>query len=439
MGRSFVRAWLGKYGWKWGVFVGVYVLFLIQTVRDLVVWFTPKALDYSGWGGPSDLYVNYQAGFIRRGLLGEVMYFFARYFSANVEWMITIVCLICFAFLCFFFIKSFCKKGYALYLLPLCFFLGFSYYYHRNRDYLIITMFILNLWIYGRRWSMLAKFLLINGLTIFAILTHELFGMILFPTLFLLLCGDSIRAGKNIVRSVVSSMLFLLPGILTMLLVTHFHGDQGMAQSIWDSWRVILTQEPMQEKVPEQSSIGAIGLSPESVLGHSARSNFLTINNGVPSWLGLLVTFAAVYYVLVNYLSYFRKDGKNYTGEHKTVLSVILLFQFICWLLPSAIGFFTDFGRLFFYWTATSFALFLLIPLNKIQRLTPVFLTKFVNRMNNGLSAILPPSKIALVILMMFIGISPVGFSMGAILHTSVIYNVYAPLRDSFLFLQSIF
>jgi hypothetical protein len=187
--------------------------------------------------------------------------------------------------------------------------------------------------------------------------------------------------------------------------------------------------------VPVYSSIGAIGWTSAFAFQFTSHLNFLTVSYGVPSFLGWPINFILIYYVLINYLSFFKKGDAHYTQEHRTRLSLILIFQFVCFL-PLFLVFFCDYGRLCFFWTTSSFVLFLLIPQNIIQRLAPMFFIKCANRINHYLSVVLRPSKMLLVFLMLFIGLSPTQFSMGAILKTSVAYNVYELLRDSILFLH---
>jgi len=72
----------------------------------------------------TEFLINYQGGFVRRGLIGEILFFFAKNFNINVEVTIKIICLICCFAVCIFFVRAFLKKGYTLYILPLYFFLG---------------------------------------------------------------------------------------------------------------------------------------------------------------------------------------------------------------------------------------------------------------------------------------------------------------------------
>jgi hypothetical protein len=55
--------------------------------------------------------------------------------------------------------------------------------------------------------------------------------------------------------------------------------------------------------------------------------------------------------------------------------------------------------------------------------------------MNNGLSALITPSKGLLVVLMLLTGVSITKFSMGDILRFNVIYNIFLLFKDIIMFI----
>lgn len=57
----------------------------IVFILSLLIRFTIVVLEtvkYEGWG-LSEFLINYQSGFVRRGLTGEILFFFARNFNIN--------------------------------------------------------------------------------------------------------------------------------------------------------------------------------------------------------------------------------------------------------------------------------------------------------------------------------------------------------------------
>jgi len=99
-----------------------------------------------------------------------------------------------------------------------------------------------------------------------------------------------------------------------------------------------------------------------------------------------------------------------------------------------------DYIRIFFYLTASSFALFLIIPQNVLQRIFPEFWKKWMEKLNTGLDVILPPTKTSVAFLMLIIGISFSGFVLKTIWMSTMVYRIFllfsmpiTLLRDYFL------
>ena len=113
-------------------------------------------------------------------------------------------------------------------------------------------------------------------------------------------------------------------------------------------------------------------------------------------------------------------------------------------LLPFFLILSCDLGRIFFYWIASSFAVFLLIPKEKIEKLFPVFYVEFIKRINSVLANILYPTKTTVSLIMMFIGVPIADFLLGGtsgnvgVVGSSLIYNVLWMLSKFILILKKI-
>jgi len=409
-----------------------YVLFLLSL---LILFIKQLFKSYSYESNlTSEFLINYQGGFVRRGLMGEILLFFAKNFDINIEWTIKIVCMLALVVVCFLFIKLFLKKGYSLYILPLCFFLGsgiLSGFWIR-KDYLFFCFFIPVLYLYNKNnLSVFAKMVFINILAIFIILSHEVFAFFALPILYLLLFNQ--YKAKGILRSSVFSFLCLLPSIFAFVLTILYHGDPQTAQSIWASWSGILDKETSRIGW----SVSAIGWSSKSAIIMHLKINFLYKDQGILYFLMWFVTFPVVYYISTNALLTFRKNDTVFTNQHKTVLSSILIFQLLC-LSPVFIALSCDYIRTFFYWIASSYAVFLIIPINQTEKLFPSFFVRFVESKNAGLLKILHPTKTALVFLMMFIGISGYWCIIEWAYKNTMIYNILLVLSDFFIIIRKI-
>ena len=385
----------------------------------------------------TEFLINYQGGFVRRGLMGEILFFFAKNFNINVVWTIKIFCLICCLAVFIFFIKSFLKKGYPLYILPLCFFLGGIILANNwiRKDYLFFCFFIPILWFYNKNnLSILIKFLIINILFVFIVLCHEIIGFFALPILFLLIFNQYKRKGN--LQAVAISSLCLLPSIVAFFLVILMHGNYETAQAIWDSWHVITNQVSSKVDLWNATSVSAIAWSSKWVVAFHLKSNFLADDQSIFSSLVWVIILPVVYYITTNTLLVFRKVENDFTNQHKTVLSSVLIFQLLC-LSPVFAVLSNDYIRIYFYWITSSFSIFLLIPIEKIEKLFPAGFIHVVEYINNMLANILRPSKTTLVFLMMFIGISGCGFALElGFLKTTMLYNVLWVLSKPLLILR---
>jgi len=415
---------------KQAIFDMVCILFAVSILyRFVLMLLTPYA--YESWQ-VSEILINYQSGFVRRGLLGEILFFFVKRFNFNIEWAVKIFCTACFIVCCIFFVRLFMKRNYSLHILALCFFLSgivLSDYWIR-KDYLFFCIFIPMLW-FGRNQhlSLPIKLIAINLLSVFIILSHEVFSFFALPVLFLLFFEH--YKNKGIIRSFILSSLCLLPSIFAFFLTFIFHGDSDTAHAIWDSWTGYIHQE-----TPDiGKSVSAIGWTSGYAIKRHIHFNFLNQDQGIFSSMVWIIIITVVYYISTNALLVFREDKSVFSDQHKTVLSSVLIFQFLC-LSPVFLILSCDYIRVIFYWIASSFAIFLIIPMVTIEALTPIFFRTIVERINQKLTSILPPSKTVLVFLMLFIGIADQPSFVEKAYLSSMLYNILFIVSQPFILLK---
>jgi hypothetical protein len=399
-----------------------FILFLVSLLHKFIMQIL-LTHSFESWRG-SEWLINYQGGFVRRGLIGEILFFFAKNFNINIEWTIKIFCLLCFAAVSVFFVRAFLKKGYSLYILPLCFFLGThiadGMYWHK-RDYAMFVFLIAIFFTFNKIDKRFVKFIIINVLVIIALQVHEVFALFSFPFLFLLFFNE--YRNKGIFQSVILSIISLVPGICAFLLTLKYHGNYETAQMIWDSWVAVANLNAAEITTYSHGALSAIGWESDWTFRMHFEYNFLSRDMLVSSTVFWSVTIPLVYYIATNALLVFRKKEDIFTHRDKTTLSSVLIFQLIC-LTPMFLVLSCDLGRIIFYWVASSFVIFLLIPKEKIENLFPSFYIRFIKLINNGLTNILHPTKTTLALLMMFIGIPTVGFSLFGVIESGMLYNV---------------
>jgi hypothetical protein len=396
-----------------------FILFCLSHLRHFI-WYLRHSWDYRAWT-ITEFLINYQGGFVRRALVGEILFRLYK-FGIDPQLMIKIICCLCICFIILFFIKYFRKQGFSLYLLPLCFFLGelfgelFEEQNWMRKDVITISLFIIIIFI-ARNNKLLFhwKILLINLLSIVAVFIHEAFVFFSLPILFILFY-NYLRIGKSSVKSLLFAALSLIPTASAFLLVAFFHGDLDTAKAIWQSY-------PFLGEFQIKNEVTAIDCIAWSVLRNvkiCVKANFLYANEGIISIVGWTIIFPVVYYLITNTLLVFGSKS-SFTERHKTVLSALLLFQFVS-LLPLWLLLFDDYHRLFFFLTTSTFVVFLIFPIDDLEKLFPKPVLAIVNRFN----LLFPkPNKTIIVLLMAVIGIPPRWYLHWLLaFKTSMIYHV---------------
>ncbi len=401
----------------------LYILFLLSLIKPFFnSLVAPRSFDT--WN-ISEYLINYQGGFVRRGLLGEILFFFVKHFHINIEWSVKIVSLICFTFVCCFFVRSFQKKGYSLYILPLCFFCGgliIHYTAWIRKDAMMICFLIAVLWTWcnKKNLSITMKLIVINLLSVFIILTHEVFAIFSLPILFLLLF-DFFKSKNTAKYAIFYSLISIFPSIISFIFAIFANGNIQTAQAIWDSWHIISGMNT--NEVPLGNAVGAIVWnSTETFWGH-LHVNFLSKYQGIYLVFYRCIMFPIIYYISTNLFLVFKNTNNyTYTENHKKILSTILIFQFLV-LIPLYTFLSTDSIRVTFYWIASSFSIYLLIPINMLSSTFPLNVVEIVNKMNLALTKILKPSKVSVSILILIVGL-PIYAASTDMFHNTMLYRV---------------
>lgn len=427
-----IQSYLNKNDWNIILLDIAFLLFTFTLVFILIksIFYT---YGYKSWM-ISEFLINYQDGFVRRGLIGEIIFLFVQKFNMDIAWTIKIICLFSLFFVCIFFVKFFKKNGFSLYMLPLCFFLSAGILSHNwiRKDYLILSFFIAILLFYNKfKLNRKIKFFLINVLGVFIILCHEVFAFIAIPILFLLITNHF--SDKGLKKSMALSLLAIFPMVITFFLTLHFHGNQENAEVIWNSWSNYFKTKTYG--IGE--AVSALGWTSSYAMNFHFKRNFLTVENGIISICFWLIIFPVVYYIASNSLMVFTKNDKNFTAKDKTNLSSLLFFQLIC-LSPLLLVLSCDYLRINFYWITSSFAIFLIIPKNEIEILFPKWFISITEKINAFLINLLNPSKASLVLLMFFIGVPDWGFSFEMMYKNTMIYNILTLISKPLIILKDL-
>ena len=301
------------------IFQILYAVFLlVLIVKDLCL----GSYDKNAF---ADLFINYQGGFIRRGLLGELL---LQCYHAGFN-PITIALIFSFAsfiVIAYYIITQFVRRKYELGLLLAGFMLGgFGVYGFGGfrRDFMMLCLFLLIVTLfrkYKNKWVIYGGG---NLLVSLAILLYEPFVFWGLPLLFLL----SLRHFNYI-----KAMLVWLPSVLVFLICCKFPGGEEVYQQVWQSVSGFLDTPGI---------IAFLRRPTDEVIHFHLTTNFGTYHH-IPTLLISVVSLFSLVYYFVNGIYAFAQSVE--TKQHRCYLLLTMCFVLFC-QLPMFTVLSTDYSR----------------------------------------------------------------------------------------------
>ena len=305
--------------------------------------------------------INYQGGFVRRGLFGSIIYKLSYIFNINPIAIIHISTLL--FFVLFLYLLKDSKKYFStLFLLsPIVSLAPLLGNYLVRKDisgivaYAICTILI-------TKKNKFPNFTLINLISCLSILNHESYVFYSVPSLVLLHFASSQNTlgSKNNFLKMFKAIIFILPCLLVSLIVFYFKGNYEIAFRINESWLNLATIIPLKEFPHSFNPSGAIG------------SLAWTLDQGISLPLSTITSFKgggwiwipAIWMLTIFICGQIFIGDKNKFNAKLKVSVLLLQFTFISPLF--LLGW--DFGRWIFLWISSS--IFFTVALIKIRRLS---------------------------------------------------------------------
>lgn len=147
-----------------------FVLSLITVYRLLIFSYDLEYITREDWC-VFEILTNYEAGFIRRGLLGQIMYWTAQHTNIDIHVLIPAFLIPPWVFVIGFMICKFKKYGIRWWLLAIIFY-GLQVSIIR-KDFIIYTLFIAVLYIYRSRKSVCLRISAMSLVSVIMLLTYE--------------------------------------------------------------------------------------------------------------------------------------------------------------------------------------------------------------------------------------------------------------------------
>ncbi len=334
----------------WGIYLlSIFVFDIIFTVGH-----------YSEWR-ISEWMINYEGGFVRRGLIGQLLYECYKLCPYPLINVVMIICFVAFFVLVLLVVKLFLKDGWSCALLfaPYLFVMTFNdinaiFWTRRDHIALLITWSIF--WCYSQYInSHKPGFMIImQVLSIFTLLMHEASFFFTFPILFLHYYDYNRIQLKSVYKSIVSTACFSLPIMITMAVVCLNKGNADIADAIWTSW------QPCMERFSDGGDVTKIGRAVSALTWDSNETFIMHFNVNwfnlfcymLPAFPITLLSIVAIYY-LVTRLNTVDLKWNKLRKINRTVLSNIMLIQFFC-LIPMFTVLSCDMARVITYWVIST-------------------------------------------------------------------------------------
>ena len=279
--------------------------------------------------------INYQGGFVRRGFLGEGIYFLCNAIEVSPIFVIWFISITSYFLLVKFTIIEAKDKVSIVFLLSPCVFLApVIGDFLIRKDILLLLIFLFNLKILK---SHNPNTFFLNILNIVGILIHESFAIYALPIQLFVFSNK-----LNIVKTKIIFFKFI-PSILFFISCFIFKGNQSQAMLIHQSWinkSLLFPFENLNYELP-LGAINAIGWGFQDVLKILLTS--LTEFKGI-LWMPLIWLATAIFLG-----SFFLGD---FSGKDIKIKSFVLSFQFLPFSVLCFSGW--DYGRWIFIWILSS-------------------------------------------------------------------------------------
>ena len=372
----------------------------------------------------TEFLINYQGGYVRRGLLGSILYWLSTNFNIEISFLIGAIIWVSLivAFILFLKIVHGLKLKWWIIPLSFTFFNGEDWI---RKDYLCLIIIAAIIWLISRenlnKWGKYA------GIVILCVLLwnlHEAFFFVIgpFATYYILFKDRSF--------SYVGRVLFLIPIYAAFLAVLVFHGTTETAITIQESWHniypeyipLITADDCVVRWGGTNNSITALGWGALDTLKFHIGCIYGGDGAGrIPQPYGIFVMpfiYLLLFYFLSRFTYLFTSKGSVLYGASNNSFSIILLFQFIS-LFP-LFGFLScDIRRICIYWALSSWMILYFFGQERIETLFPKKIMLIGNRANNWIDHLIKNPKGLLICMILFLGVPVDKFHVGTIIRTT--------------------
>lgn len=361
---------------------------------------------YSESGSLQDLFINFEGGFVRRGLLGEVFYQIVKFTGIDANMLIVPLCVVAFAFVSIALIYLCYKRGISWWIVLSPFLCGMLYSVVR-RDFLLYTLLICSLSLLRHNVNSM-KIFGVTILSIIALFIHEAYIFWSIPVIFLSIFRE--RPNRK------SAIAFIVICITMFLILCHYKGSNETAQSIISSWRRLDDRYQLCDK--DYSLIMALGWDLKHTFDFHLHTNFYAEKLG---WLYLIIRplyGVLIFWFLSNVIFALKGDTQLSTSSNAVLMSGILAMEFIL-MLPMFTVLSCDFGRSVQHVAIASYSMYLILGKSSVIDCFSTKYRQLILRINELLRTVLKPKISITIILLLILAEVPAGHYIQFIVYES--------------------
>lgn len=378
--------------------------------------------------GFTEIMINFEGGFVRRGLLGQLLYCFCSSTGWDPFLIIEIFCTIIYLRVLYLFFRGFHKRHLCWWLLlsPLVF--GITTQLVR-KDYLCFLLIVGIFSLLREKNTSGLKILCATLLMVFGLFMHEAFIFFGVPLGILLMLTDRQHLFAGILSTICVAACFFL--------LCHFKGNQAIVTSIYDSWNNLGQGELLNPNI-QTNSIGALGWDTLETIKMHFTLNFYHEGLG---WTGLIyrpMSACVFFYFFVNALFVFKTPDTNFSLRDRDNLGATYLFALIC-LLPMFTILSCDYARIYQYAAVVALGALIMIPPARLERVFPRKYLSLVHQAIEWMNRNIIPSKGLMLVLLFILAPIPAGYVFEGSIKKSILYFLLEGIERTLHFIYNIF
>ena len=342
-------------------------------------------VNYQSWE-ISEWLINYEGGFVRRGLCGQVLWQLEQWFPYDIRVALMGICIIASAIFLYIILRLFKKEGWSILMLPTGFCLGFTLFNLWGRRDYISLMLAFSIFLvfrhvisHPKRWT---GWIVFYALSTLQILLHEASFFYTFPILMLHSYCHGRNSSLTAMKSAWRCVLQFLPVLLVMAAACLFKGNENVAQAIWDSWVPIIGNY-QADTAKMGWGVFALTWSPEMIFpSHFSTSLMGDVSPAVWRIPLVILNLLAAYY-LVTRLNAVNMGIYRLKPMNHALMSNVVLVQFVA-MLPMFTVLSCDWGRTLPYCAISSMFFYHVFKNERVHFLP--FLTRTSDRIQAFIS-----------------------------------------------------